>query len=513
MTSGSFFVCADDEKTTSIGRFEIVGYDVQGNTLIPVQEVNQMLSPFVGKDKDFGSIQRALETLESAYRKKGFSVVQVVLPEQEINRGVVQLRVVEIKLGQVSVTGNTFFDEANIKRSFPTLQEGRSPNTQDISRNLKLANENPAKKSTIQLQSEKQDGSIDATIQVTDQKPWAAAVSIDNTGDPNSGRNRVTGSFQYADIGGVDHVLNLQYTTSISQPDNATILGLGYHIPFYSLGDSLDLYAVYSNVDQGTVNVGDLGYTASGNGTIYGMRYNHNFLKKGNYDSTLSAGLEQKVLRNNISFFDTPFGNEITVHPVNLTYTGNWAISDTAVNFGLSAVHNFSGGEHGSNADFQKARFGAEPNYNLLRYNANFGHAFSNDWQIRFILTGQATSDALVPGEQFGVGGATSVRGFYERELIDDKGRTTNLELYTPDLCSGTRQCRLLSFYDNGYLSRNNALPGEKGSTSVASVGLGFRFVLSPQWSAQADWAHVLEGTTLSPAGSNRVHFKLIMTF
>jgi len=511
--SSSLLAFAEEEKAQMNGRFEIVRFDVQGSTLLSEQEIDQMLAPFAGKDQNFGSVQKAVEALESAYRKRGFNVVQVILPEQELNHGVVQMKVVEARIGKVSVAGNKFFDEANIKRSFPTLKEGESPNMIEVTRNLKLANENPQKKNTVQLHSQAQEGVIDAVIQVADEKPWAAAVSLDNTGDLHTGRNRITGLLQHANIGGLDHILSMQYGTSVSHPDDVTIFGAGYHIPLYSLGDSLDFYTSYSNVDSGIVNAGGFGFAVSGNGTVYGTRYNHNFTKNGDYESSLSAGLDYKAFRNDISLSDVALGHNVTVHPISLTYSGNWAVVGTTLNFMLAGFHNIPGGTHGSEKDFEAARIGANKNYNIVRYTGVFAHAFKGDWQVRFILNGQITPDALVQGEQFGMGGASSVRGFFERELADDDGFTTNLELYTPNLCSGNLQCRLLSFYDAGYLSRNNALPEEITHQSIGSVGLGFRVSLAPNWAAQTDWAYVVDGSTFSPTGSNRAHFKLILTF
>lgn len=513
IASGSLVSHANEEKTSLAGRFEISRFDVQGNTLLPEQEINQLLAPYAGQNQDFGSVQKAVEALELAYRNKGYSVVRVVLPEQELNHGVVHLQVIEAKLGKVSVSDNKFFDEANIKSSIPSLKEGESPNMFDVATEVKLANENPAKKNVVQLQSGQQEGTVDAVIKVTDEKPWTAAVALDNTGDLQTGRNRITAAYQHANIGGRDHVLSMQYSTSVSQPHNVTIAGAGYHIPFYSLGDSLDLYTSYSNVDSGTVDVSGFGFDVSGNGLVVGTRYNHNLAKKGDYESVLSPGLDYKAFRNNINLFDTPLGNDVTVHPLSLTYAGNWVKEKTAVNFIVSGIHNIPGGKHGSSEDFERARVNASPNYTLVRYSASIGHALPKDWQVRFAVTGQWTRDALVPGEQFGVGGANSVRGFLERELVNDEGRITNLELYTPNLCSDNLQCRVLGFYDTGYLSRNYALFGEDQQQSVGSVGLGFRVNLARQWSAQTDWAYVVDGADYTKSGSNRAHFRLIMTF
>lgn len=517
VASSSPQVLAQEQKIDEeVKQFEIVRYDVQGSTILTEQELNQALTPYVGKERNFETIQHAVESLEAIYRNKGFAMVQVTLPQQTLKQGVVKLQIVEPRMGKVTVTGNQFHDEANIRRSLPTIKEDELINTRDISTSLKLANENPTKKDEVQFQTAKEAGVVDANIKVTDSKPWNAAIGIDNTGDSGSGRNRITVALQHANIAGLDHVLSMQYTTSISNPSDARIFGLGYHIPLYSLGDSLDFYASYSSVDSGVVNIGNIGLGVSGNGTVYGTRYNHNFLKIGNYDSSLSAGLDYKKLQNNVDFEGIPIiGNNISVHPISLTYAGNYADSQTMFNFSLSALHNISGGS--STSEFESVRNGANPNYNLLRFGGNLVYALPKDWRIHLAINGQATGTALIAGEQFGVGGATSLRGFLERELINDKGVSTNLELYTPNLCSTAKtQCRLLGFYDAGYLSRNNALPGELETQSVSSFGAGLRFNVASNWQAQADIGHVIKGSPFSngtQTGSNRAHFKVIFAF
>jgi hemolysin activation/secretion protein len=504
---------AEVEAGNPIGHFEITRYDVQGNTLLPADAVQQIVSPYTGQNRDFGSVQMAVEALEAAYRQHGYSIVRVVLPEQELNHGVVRLNVVEPRIGKINVQGNKFFDDANIRNSVPTLQPGQSPNLADISANLKVANENPSKKVTLQFQASEQDGLVDANLQVADEKPWSAGVSVDNTGDENTGRNRLTVSYQNNNIGGWDHVLSLQYTTSLSDPSDVTVFGAGYHIPLYALGDSLDFYANYSNVNAGTVTAGVFDLSVSGKGTVVGGRYNHNFRKIGDYDSKLIFGFDYKDFNNDVSLAGSPLGNDITVHPVSVTYGGNWATTSNNLNFYVSVFQNIPGGDKGDSAAFEAARTGATDSYTIVRYGVNYLRVLPLDWQLRFALNGQATSDALVQGEQFGIGGANSVRGFEERELADDEGRSTNLELYTPNFCSGGSQCRVLAFYDTGYISHNDALPNEITSESIGSIGLGARFSMAPHFLGLVDFAHVIDGTSVSPKGSNRAHFRLVYTF
>ena len=84
---------------TSIGqvppapRFDIQRYIVEGNSLLQQADIDAILAPFAGKNRDFGDIQRALEALQDAYTRRGYNAVRVVIPEQDIRAGQVRLRV------------------------------------------------------------------------------------------------------------------------------------------------------------------------------------------------------------------------------------------------------------------------------------------------------------------------------------------------------------------------------------------------------------------------------------
>ena len=180
----------------------------------------------------------------------------------------------------------------------------------------------------------------------------------------------------------------------------------------------------------------------------------------------------------------------------------------------ITLLRNISGGSKGGQSDFTLARSGAKADYTVLRLGGSVTRALVNDWQLRAIANGQYTRDALIPGEQFGAGGATSVRGFIEREISNDSGVAVNLEAYTPNLCG--RQgwnCRLLGFVDNAYIKRNHALPGELESTSIGSAGVGVRLLLSTYVNLQLDYGHVLRAGATSRADANRLHLRLGLAY
>lgn len=516
---------ADSASTDNpIGRFDITRYQVEGNTLLPAADVDNLLAPYAGKSRNFGDVQKAVEALEAAYRARGYNVVQVVLPEQELNHGMVRLTVLEMRIGKVTVQGNKVFDEANIRRSLPALREGEVPNIGRISNSLRMANENFAKKTSLQLQSGDKDGEVNAVLKVEDDKAWKIGANLDNSGTTSSGRTHIGLLYQNANIAGRDHVLSMQYTTTVEDPSRISVWGAGYHIPLYELGDSIDLFGSYSNVDSGSVAAGVFNLQVSGKGGLYGARYNKELVRSGEFESKLIFGLDYKAYKNDVHAFlnDIPLsgeslGHDVTVHPLSVSYLGTWSTKAGESSINVSALLNVPGGSNGTSEDIALARKNAAAAYKIVRVGASTIRNLSSDWKLRLAFNGQYTPDALVPGEQFGAGGASSVRGFAEREVSNDTGYAANAEIYTPNLCTAIQRvptlCRALVFVDAAHLSRNKALPSELTQMSIASAGLGLRAMLDRYVAMQFDYGRVIDGGGVRSNGSSRVHFSMNMSY
>ncbi|MEJ2173788.1 MAG: ShlB/FhaC/HecB family hemolysin secretion/activation protein [bacterium] len=518
--------------------FEIRRFVFEGASLIPPQEFERRTRPFTGKARTFGDVQRALEAVERAYSEAGYNAVQVVLPEQELERGEVRFQIVEARVARVLVEGNEFFDEANIRASIPSLAPGSAPNIRQIARNLRVANENPAKKATVLLRSGEAEGSVDAVVRVIDEDWQKWSVTLDSTGTPETGRLRFGLGMQNANFGYADHVLTLQYvgapysnsTNDAGQSsqlspipsDRVLILGAGYHVPLYALGDSLDFVAGYSNVDSGTVQ--NL-FNIAGAGTIFAGRYTHNLDAIESYDHRVEFAADYRAYDNSgvrVVGSSAQLVPDITVHPWSLRYGGQLrrADSDTLVSVGFS--QNIPGGSDGTQEVFCATRSNGSGGCAPARYSlwqAGFSHsqALSADWQWHVAMNGQWTADALIPGEQFGLGGMDSVRGFYEREIANDKGYRGTGELYSPDLGASVGapglRLRALAFADWGALRRNNPAPGEPRGQSIGSTGLGVRLAYERDLTFRADWGYVLNAGGQQSKGDSMLHFRFSYIF
>jgi hemolysin activation/secretion protein len=496
-------------------RFEILRFDVSGNTLLKAEEVETAVSPYTGKQRDFADIQRALETLEEVYRERGYGMVQVILPEQDITRGVVQLRVTEPKIGKVTIEDNKYFGEQNVRASLPLLKEGTTPNSRAIAQNLQLLAEHPAKQTMVLLKSGAADNEINATVKVTDDKPLRYFATLDNTGTKETGRERIGVGFQHSNLFDRDHVLNMQYVTSPTRPNDVTILGAGYRIPFYAQSSSLDLIAGYSDVNSGTLQ--NL-FSVSGKGSIYLARYNLYLRKIGEFEQKLSFGADYKAFQNQVVLQGQGLVPDVTIHPASASYSGVWRMPSGELSFYASYFQNvFPGGNDGADSDFKAARVDATAGYRLWRGGATYVRSLPANWQLRAVLIGQYSPDALVPGEQFAFGGPDSVRGFNIREVSGDRGYSTNLEIYTPELGAlvGWQDIRMraLAFYDTGTTTRNSVQPGESLGQSGGSVGLGLRIAYSKNMSFRLDAAQVIDAAGTQAKHDQMVHAALVLSF
>lgn len=525
----------ETEPPTQTERFDVERFDIVGNTLLSAGDISELLKPFTGKGREYGDVQRALEALELRYRSAGYSAVQVSVPEQELGKGVVRLNVIEARIGSIVVEGNKAFSEANVRASLPALKAGSSPRASDISANVQLANENPAKQADVVLRLAEKEGDVEARVAVVDSDPLKPFVTLDNTGNKQTGDYRLGVGVQHANLFDRDHVGTLNYITSPSKAGQVKIYSASYRLPLYSLGDSIDIIAAHSDVDAGVTQttLGPLAF--SGKGDVLGLRYNQLLARLGEYSHRLVYGLDRRAYKNSCTLVDFNIGcgsagASVTVRPVSLTYSGNWATPGRVTDFNLGYARNLPGGANGKDADFDAARPsnaldannnpvpGASSHYSIARVGASNVSAFAGDWQFRAALTMQLTSDALVSGEQFGVAGANAVRGFLEREVARDKGSIASVEIYTPNLAdkiaASRGALRALVFYDRGS-AENNLLAGQTDTlkTTISSIGTGLRWVIEKSFSVRFDLARVVDEAASKNKGDFRGHVALYYGF
>lgn len=504
-------------------RVQVQSYQVSGNTLLPADRIDAVLARYTG-DRSLDELQQAAQAVQALYREAGYGAVVAFLPEQTSAGGRVAITVIEGRLVKVTVAGQKQFDEANIRASLPSLVEGQTPRVREIDAQIQLANENPAKDVEVLLQPGARPGEVEASVKVIEQPLTRTTIGLDDTGNDSTGRLRANLGWQHAGLWGRDHVLGLQLQFAPEKPSAVAVASASYRMPFYASGMALDAYAAYSDVDGGTTNTAAGPLQFAGQGRIVGARLSKYLPRMGEVDHRIVIGLDHRDYINECSLAVAPgacigAANEsVSVQPLSIEYIVQQA-GQRAWGASIGLQHNLQlGGGHASDRQFDLVRPGARPQYTLLRMGLFAGITVAETWQVQARLIGQATGDALVPGEQFGIGGASSVRGYEERELTGDSGASASVELWGPDLSAmaslGSGSLRWVAFADAGWVKNQPDIDCLFGKTScvLASLGAGLRYAAGP-WQARFDIAHALRAANRTGRHDTRAHLSVSYSF
>jgi hemolysin activation/secretion protein len=133
--------------------------------------------------------------------------------------------------------------------------------------------------------------------------------------------------------------------------------------------------------------------------------------------------------------------------------------------------------------------------------------------QIRLRADLQLTDDALLPVEQYAVGGLDSVRGYRSFQLLRDYGYTASIEYRIPVFANpvGARNLQFAAYVDTGgakFKERDNPDP-----SSLTGVGIGFIWSPVREFFAELYFAKGLDDVPEPPSShlqDESIYFRLV---
>lgn len=501
--------CVAWAKQAPVLTFEVEQFQVEGELPITEAELLAVLEPYKGQHAGLEGLLAARSALSQFLVSEGYSFHRVVLPPQDMANKTVRFKLLEFALGKVEIGGNQHFSADNIRRSLQQLTEGEAPNTQELARNIAHANQHPFKDLALSFKQSQTPNQIDARVKVKDQRPWVLFASANNSGTEQSGESRVSLGAQHTNVWDKDHRLTFTYSTSPENANNIAQYGMNYQIPLYSLSADWSLYYSESEVEQGTVN--DI-FEVAGQGQVAGTRFVRALPKRKRYEHGYSLAFDDKFFGNDITFADVPLGTDVRSTPLSVGYNAKYRLKKWRFTGDASYAANLQSGADNNDDTYAAVRVGASADWDHWRFGASVNYAFKNKWLYRGVMKAQVTDQALIPGEQFGMGGMNSLRGYQEREVLGDSGVYLLSEFISPAL-SSLANTRGVVFYDWGQTDRRQAQAGESSREHPESIGAGLRWTYEKNVSLKIDYGHVLKDAASSQAGDSKWHLSLFARF
>lgn len=421
---------ASAPKSGPAQRFEIDDFAVQGAKTLSQIEIEKAIYPFLGPNKSADDVEKARAALEKAYHDKGYQTVSVAVPQQNVSRGTVVLKVTELKVGRLRVKNSRYFDIDKIKKGAPSLKEGTVPNFGDVTKDIVSLNQWPDRRVTPALRAGVTPGTVDVDLNVDDTAPIHGSLELNNRESPSTTAERLIGTVHYDDLWQLGHSFSFTYQVAPERRQDAEVFSGSYlaRIPDVDWLSFLT-YGVKSDSSVATIG----GTNVVGPGEIVGERAVITLPGREHLFHTLSIGADFKHFDQTVSLGTGSFSSPVTYYPVVASYSATFQLDKSTTQMNASLTYNLRT-PSSSAADFDNKRYDASPNFTHFNLDVSHTQQLPEGMQLFGRVQTQLADGPLVSSEQFSLGGLDTVRGYLESEVLGDNGVAGTVELRSPDV-------------------------------------------------------------------------------
>lgn len=412
----------------------VKGFKITGNTVYPEAELAALIAGNIGKELSFEDLSQVPAKISAHYRSKGYFLAQAYLPAQDVKNGVVEIAVLEGRVGEVklNMAKDSRLRESVARGILSAIEPGELIEEENLERSLLLLNDFPGVTVKSTLQPGVKVGEADVVAEVTTGALLSGTVELDNWGNRFTSEHRIGASLNVNNPTGFGDLLTLRALAPIktgSRPGELSVGRISYLLPVGSYGTKVG--AGYSLLDY------ELGKDfeplgAEGDGEIISLFALHPIVRTRNFNLFVILGADAKNLEDRTAapasvdakridltkltvssdFRDGVFGGGLNT--LSLTYGSGKADLKTA---GIKALDQSVIGRK-TDGSFKKFNY----EFQRLQY-------LKENLSLLVSLSGQMASKNLVSAEKFSVGGPTGVRAYPTGEGGGDEGSIVSAEL------------------------------------------------------------------------------------
>ncbi|HLA36055.1 MAG TPA: ShlB/FhaC/HecB family hemolysin secretion/activation protein [Rhodocyclaceae bacterium] len=484
-------------NATSSIKVVVKKFRISGNSAFSEEELAPLLQGLVGKELGLQALDNAASEISKHYRKNGFFVARAYLPAQEIKDGIVEIAVIEGRLGKVVLKRDVaarLSEEKAQQILAAASAPGQAINEKNLERGLLLLNDLPGVDVKSTLVPGATPGTSDLVVEAKEGDVLGGSADIDNYGNKYSGKTRLGASVNISDPTGFGDQISLR---GMSSGSGMSYVRGSYMVPVGSSGAKLGLAA---SGMQYKLRGDFAAIRPEGEAAVYSVFGLHPFVRSRNFNLYGALGYDAKAIKD-----DTLGVNRKNkrIDAVNLGVSGDardglgggglWSYGATYVGGRLNLSRNAAD----LAADQAAAGEHTHGNYGKLSFNLARLQRLTDDTSLYAAFSGQFASKNLDSSEKFTLGGL-GVRAYPQGEAPGDEGYLLNAEArFDFPGFSELGNLQFIGFIDSGWvkLHRNTWVgwnagrPGFPNSYSLSGLGLGFNFYKSSDFSIRANYA------------------------
>ena len=503
----------EEKKISQLLKFKLQSISFSGNSVFSNEHLQSLVAPYIDKEIDTLDIQQIKNLITKHYIDNGYINSGATIPDQDIEDNVLDIKIIEGDLTEVRVSNKGRLRDQYISDRI-RLDPHKPFNLYVLQERLYLLQQDPRIKTiNADLGPGDEKGESILNIAITEEKPYAILLQADNHRPPSIGEYQGTLRIQHYNITGfgdkIDATIN--YTEGLNKGY------VNYQWPLTA--DDKIFYIAYEK----------------SNSEIVSDDVKALDLKLENESDTASIGFTYPVYKTSTETFDVTVQldkRESTslIDGAPISYAGTGAIDGVSnitalrliqnwLKFDPTTVYSF---RHimsvGLDAFDSTQHDGREPDSDFVAWLLQFQAAKQYagiGLQTVFRADFQAAFNELMPMEQIAVGGANTVRGYRENQLVRDNGFIASIELRKAIYQSESAQhlVQIAGFADYGRAWMHS---GPVEPESIYSVGAGLRWQWNRTALAEFYWAAALKDVNNPDDDSlqdDGIHLKLVAYF
>ncbi len=472
------------------------------------------ISSYIGQPVSLASLDAMVKDTIRAYRASDRPVVDVLVPEQDITSGVVQLVVVEGRLGAVRVQGAKREDEEYLRSQIRT-DKGQVLYSSEIMGDLSWMNRSPNRRVDMVYAPGYKFGETDIILKTNKVDPLSFYIGAENSGNELLGEERFLMGLTWSEAFGPDRNLSYQLTSDF-RFDHLISHSLVYGVPL-KWRHYMTLLAAYVDTNA-TIDAGGVPLETGGASWQLSPRYTiplRRAPEKMNHE--IEFGFDFKSSNNNLEFGGAEFFDVTThIYQWSMGYNALRQWKSGATRLDLTGYLSPGGVDsHNQNRTFEDTRPFSDPKYAFMTAGIEHTQRLPREFSFRVRTQGQMANENLLASEQLGIGGPSTVRGYATSITRGDHGFLLSGELYSPTYSladwfnwrSTNDELQFLVFADYGTVGDTNLLAGQMDSTSLFSLGVGLRWTYNEWLRLRLDLGFPIDEDL--PAGSPVEDFRL----
>jgi len=509
-------------------RVRVSRFAVTGVTVFSEDQVQALLASGEGRELTLAEIEALANRVTAFYREHGYILARAYVPAQEMHDGVVQIAVLEGRVGKIDINGLRHYNPDYLRRYVEPQSPQRVFEAAGFERGLLALNDLPGLYLKSTLKPGAEPGTTDIVLDADKDRLISGALDSNNYGSPETGYERFGVSLNLNNPSGLGDVLAFRGLTS-TIGGALWLARLSYAIPVNSFGTKVGAAYTHSHVgaDVGAV-VGDI--TVRGDADIGSLYALHPFVRSRELSVYAQVGFDIKNFDNNFQSEPQaqPQRDNLRVFSVGgfVDSVDRWRGANNLFLTLYQGIGNFLGGMDGIN-DPTASVPGAGGTFTKLIGEVSRAQQITTWTSIYVKVGGQWASTSLVVPEQYIVGGPGTVRGYPVAQFSGDRGYSLTGEFRwnAPGFADkpaflGTKWGDILQFYgfvDHGGANLIDAPQGQTKSQTITGAGIGAQIAVPDNFVLKLEYAkpmnHVVGGATPSNALNNYVYFLAVKWF